>query len=533
MDKTSAQKPPIPTKALVLLFAGVTILAFFTSHATLSVDPPNRYQVAQSIVDYGDLRIRPAPDEPLTPGTRIGLDGNYYSSFGIGQALIFAGPYYILHHLLGIQSDKLIRSVIAITVFPVTLGLTALFFFALLREFGFSAQRCFWAAVLLAFATGLWQLSKEGQEGNHLALLFALSAFTLRRYQNTNSLKALAVSALAMAFAFLTRSDTTPTVLCYLFLAFYFIYQNYHHISHSTAKTKCVLFPYILVLALMIPAFIIQSYINYRAFGDITPPHNPFSLSFLPQGLMGLLFSPGRSLFLYNPILLLALPGLLILWRQHRPWALFVIAAFTGCLLLHAAADCFHGNCCWGPRYLCRQFPLLFIPLAFFIFHPPRIPLLRRITFIFIASLSIMIQIAAVSMHHCRELGQLAQAYNVGWSDRQWTMFEPEAHFLTIRLANLAAGIDEMAHDKIAPWPTEKNDSLPTDQELNAPVLHYLAFWPYHLTYYLPAIKPSLAFPLWLSTTILIVGLLLGLSFLYRSCQHCKKMNVGWVLNPA
>ena len=60
---------------------------------------------------------------------------------------------------------------------------------------------------------------------------------------------------------------------------------------------------------------------------------------------------------------------------------------------------------------------------------------------------------------------------------------------------------------------------LPEDKQLNAPVLHYLAFWPFHLTYYLPAVNPSLALPLWASTIILIAGILISLLILHQGRQ--------------
>ena len=50
---------------LILLMAGIFCVGFFTSHGSLSFDPPARYLEAKSIVDHQDLRIRPLADEPL------------------------------------------------------------------------------------------------------------------------------------------------------------------------------------------------------------------------------------------------------------------------------------------------------------------------------------------------------------------------------------------------------------------------------------------------------------------------------------
>jgi len=515
-------------KAILLLFVAVVTLSFFTSHGALSFDPATRLKVTQSIVDYGDLQYRLTPEEVEAlqgqPGNRLkGADGNYYTRwFSLGQSLIFAGPYYVVRHLLGIESDTLIRIMISLSVFPLTLGLTAWICFLLLREFGFSNRQCFLVSVLLIFSTGLWQLAREGQDGSHVAFLFTLAAYSLRRYQKEASIGFLALSALAIGSAFLTRTDIAPTVICYLIFVIYLIEQ--HHRRDPTGKTlwhRCL--PYVLIISLTLPALLIEFAYNFKRFGSPVASYSrEYSLEILITGLKGLLFSPGKSLFLYNPIILLAIPGLVSLWRQHRTWAMYIIFGFTGCLLLHASIINFHGNICWGPRYLCRYFPLLFVPIAFFLFRVPQWSLIRRSTIIVIAALSIGVQIAAVSLHCNRELSEMNFAAGPDGNHKQWTMlipkwtmFEPEAHILKHRFQNLSIAIDEMIHGKIPPWPAEKPLPMTQDNKVQDPNLRYLAFWPFHLTYYLPTIRPDLALPLWGSTLVLLIGIIIGLLLLW------------------
>jgi hypothetical protein len=557
-------QPPIitlmPMKVLLRLFVGILVIGLFSSHATLSVDPPNRYLVAKSMVDYGDLRVRLIPGEPKPPGVDPGIDGWLYSRFGIGQALIFVGPYWICRHGLGIESDRLTRSIISLTVFPLTLALTAMFFFLLARDFGFTDRTSYVAAILLILATGLWQTSKEGQEDSHLALLFMIAAFGLRRFQIAGALGWLAASAGCIGFSFLTRSDTAPAVLFYLLLAGGIIAGRHRSVLADTSRG--IIIQFLIVLAGTLPALAIHSWLCYRHFGDwLTPPHAPFSAHLLPMGLAGLLLSPGRSLFLYNPAMLLSIPGFILLWRQHRGWALFIFAAFIGSLFLYSATENFHGNCCWGPRYLTRYFPLLFIPVLFVMnyyyaarqvtpasscdwsCHPANCytPDIKSGKFFgrgvvgVILTLSVLVQVAAVSGHHVRELGQLQQAYNVGWSDRQWTMFEPGAHFLEIRLANLSDSVQRMAAGRIGPWSQTPNQLLSIDEQLDAPVLNYLAFWPFHLTYYLPVIRPGLSVPLWGSTAIFLAGIAFGLLCLYsgnRCIRNEEKISQQLLSQP-
>ncbi|KPK74339.1 MAG: hypothetical protein AMJ79_14425 [Phycisphaerae bacterium SM23_30] len=507
----------------------------------MTLDPPARYLITKSMVDHGDMQMRLDEDDPVMMARYNverfpGPDGNYYSAyFSFGQALIFIPHYIILHHLLGIRSDKIILAVISATLFPLTLALTAVAFFALMRQFRFSPKQSYLAAALLIFATGLWQVSKEGQEDSQLALFFTLIAYSLRRYQNTGSFKMLALSALLMGFCYWIRSDIAPTVLCYTIFAACLIYQNNRPQIPSPAARPPTKIHYLVVLIILFLFFLVHAYVEYSHYGKLGGSYDiPFAWSNLSLGLPGLLFSPGKGMFIYNPFFILALMGLIPLWRTSRAWVVFIMAAFSGCLLLHAMLSSFHGNWCWGPRYLCRHIPLLFIAAAFFGFRRPAsaqahaapvgkgFSQTRRIVFNLVISLSLLVQIAAVSGNHSRELTDMAYQRG-GWSVHQWTMFEPEAHILKSRLINLRNGVKDMINGDIPPWPNSPKRLRTPEENINAPVLHYLAFWPFHLTYYLPALKPRYALPLWASTALLIAGLLCGCYLLYRGYPSRQK----------
>ena len=72
----------------------------------------------------------------------------------------------------------------------------------------------------------------------------------------------------------------------------------------------------------------------------------------LLTGLLGFLLSPGKSIFLYSPPILLALAGLPRLWRRDR--GLAIVAGITPLvyLLFFATYTQWEGGYCYGPRYL-------------------------------------------------------------------------------------------------------------------------------------------------------------------------------------
>jgi hypothetical protein len=83
------------------------------------------------------------------------------------------------------------------------------------------------------------------------------------------------------------------------------------------------------------------------------------------RGMAGLLLSPGSSVFVYTPLLLLAPPGLIALWRRRRAETLAMVSLAATFLLFYSKFDGWSGL--WsapGPRYLYLIVPLLLLPLG-------------------------------------------------------------------------------------------------------------------------------------------------------------------------
>ena len=91
--------------------------------------------------------------------------------------------------------------------------------------------------------------------------------------------------------------------------------------------------------------------------------HWGFSTSTL-TGIYGLLLSPGKGLFFYAPILALAIPGLVRLYRRDRALALLLAGVSLGPLLLYSHWWAWHGDNAWGPRYLVPILPILTLAAA-------------------------------------------------------------------------------------------------------------------------------------------------------------------------
>ncbi len=108
------------------------------------------------------------------------------------------------------------------------------------------------------------------------------------------------------------------------------------------------------------------AYYNWLRFGsamDFGYGSEAFKASIL-VGLAGALFSPGRSLFLYSPILVMAILGGRWTYTADKRRALLMIGVAGSYILAVAAWQTWWGGKAWGSRLLTPVVPLLGVLVA-------------------------------------------------------------------------------------------------------------------------------------------------------------------------
>jgi hypothetical protein len=97
---------------------------------------------------------------------------------------------------------------------------------------------------------------------------------------------------------------------------------------------------------------------NYSRFGNFRTFGQPwkFSIGFVPQGLAGLLISPGAGLLWFCPCVMLSVVALSQIKTQRlEAWTIAALAAAS--LLLHSLWFSWDGGWSWGPRLLLPVLP--------------------------------------------------------------------------------------------------------------------------------------------------------------------------------
>jgi hypothetical protein len=105
---------------------------------------------------------------------------------------------------------------------------------------------------------------------------------------------------------------------------------------------------------------------NYIRFGSILNfgyASERFGGPFL-KNLEGVLFSPGRSPFVYSPILVFAIPGTWLLWRKQPILALICLVVIAAYVFTVARLFNWAGGTSWGARLVTPTVPLFGVLLA-------------------------------------------------------------------------------------------------------------------------------------------------------------------------
>lgn len=339
------------------------------------------YAVTRGLARAGDVAVV-VPDGAPVAALRLGADGRGYSPYGVLPSLL-AVPLFALGALLGAGAgappaafDYATRFAVSALNAPITAATAALLAGWALR-LGAGKRSAAGLAVLYGFCTFAWPYSRTffseplaalllllAAERAHAALWFcspSTSAETGTR-RAWCSVPALLVSGLAAGLLVATRVASAvalPVLLLYLLLAQAAMGRN----ERLSLRER------LWILACwgsgLLPGLGIVAWYNLVRFG--TPLATGYAAEAtlfttpLLVGLHGLLLSPGKSLFLYAPPLLLALPGAWRHWQRRRGLVLLVLGLFLAHLLLYATWGEWQGGGVWGPRFLLPVVPLLLL----------------------------------------------------------------------------------------------------------------------------------------------------------------------------
>lgn len=157
-------------------------------------------------------------------------------------------------------------------------------------------------------------------------------------------------------------------------------------------------------------------------------------------GFLTLLASPGKSIFLYSPPIILGLLGIRRLWRRQPSLGCTIVATSVILVLFISTIAFAGGDWCWGPRYLVPLLPLWALAMPF-------VPMtrFRRWLLPAIISAGLAVQVLGVSMENQRFFFERGLA-DFFWADDPWFYFKHSALSARVdEVISLRKGVPETA----------------------------------------------------------------------------------------
>jgi hypothetical protein len=306
-----------------------------------------------------------------------GRDGQLFGWYGIGQSLLMLPAdvlgTWISHWQIfsGYEDDPSIRSIVVSYTTNILLTvLTAIIAFRFLRQLKFSLRDSVAGVLALLFCTTHLHYTQNLMENNYI-LLLTLTGFSFQYEWLVNKrCPALLIGSAALGLNLLTRLTTGLDLIAsgiFLLLVLCFRGASAREIwSRFVYYSKVAAPVYALFLA------IDRLYQFYR-FGSFTntyvtvfakeqrlqdpalPANFPWSTPF-HVGFLGALFKPEKSIFLFDPLLVLALILSVWLWMRLSPevraYAVTAILLLFGYICFYARYTYWAGDFAWGDRYV-------------------------------------------------------------------------------------------------------------------------------------------------------------------------------------
>jgi hypothetical protein len=383
----------IPRPVLAGLLVFVMAFAFFSfSTGPLTGYEPETGAVAAGLVLEGQLHGIENSSLPLQADIP-GRGGHRYARTGLPQPLLEA-PFFAVGHFADTTFGHFgaYPNGYAFLWFynPFMAALAAVALFALV----FMARRSLrWAttiAFLFTVASIALPYSKIGMETTYLALI--LGAFALGFWARSSpSALSWALTGLATGAAMATKPYaliSVAPIAVLLWPAFAAAGRSRRWRLLAAGATPVLL--WIIAIA----------WYNHYRFGGITDfgyTESSLTLS-MPLNFLGLLFSPGKGLILYSPLVVIGALGMPRLWRADR-WLAAALLLFFLSLTAVAAASTYWGDEVWGPRYIVPAAWTLLVPIAWWAEGRTRRRVLAGA-----ASLAILVQVVGIAVSYAQFL---------------------------------------------------------------------------------------------------------------------------------
>lgn len=214
----------------------------------------------------------------------------------------------------------------------------------------------------------------------------ALCAFLLRRFDHKTAISTVLIFGLSTHWWFQARGLFSETGAgAFLILSLYFADAELPSLSGIALGLSLLFRPTNLLgipiwiygvwkkgirsawtglfIVLGFAILVIYNWLRFNSFLDFGYVNEHFN-TWIVEGIVGVLFSPGRSLFFYSPILILCISGAQMLYRRDKLLTGTLLIVIIGYILSSSLWHDWDGGTSWGSRLITPILPLMGILLA-------------------------------------------------------------------------------------------------------------------------------------------------------------------------
>jgi hypothetical protein len=330
---------------------------FFSAKGLLEIsDTDYSLRTAKALVENQTFLID-APDPAVAATSPKVVDGKIYSKYGVGLVVIFLPIVLVAKAMAlvpGVQEAHVTGFLVSFYNLPFALG--ALYFLhRICLQLGSSKRSA--TIVVLAMGAGTFFWKYTVTDYSEVTQLFFLlgTIFYLFRSREGDFVKGSAFfSALILM--------KLVNVLLWGPLAVYVAIR--HGAGKSGIRKMAAFASVVFITGLLLLLY------NHLRFGS------PFSTGYesgapmfrmenFRRDFVAFFISPQRGLFVFNPIVLAALPFWPAFLKQHKAEGFCLVLIVALWFVLMASWVSYQGGWAWGNRLLVFTIPLLLVPLAF------------------------------------------------------------------------------------------------------------------------------------------------------------------------
>lgn len=383
---------------LYYFFFLLFFFSFFASGILDSIDGLQYLAVARNIYYKGEPTAPPYEYKELKNihmNVLVGKDGNTYGLTGLGYSLAMlpavalTDVVYKIYDVLPavyfpLENDWLILLLASFTnsFFGAILGVTL---FVYLMEVGLSKKQALFISLAGFLGTNLLIYAKHAFAQMMFVSFLFLSFYLVKRFFRIKNNLYLILAGVAFGVTSITYNQTFILALIPLFLYFILLSKfKFNLLSRPGfffSQVKYLTTKFMIFFLGFLPFLIIYIWfenlraVPMRALADplniakagIVPMLN-LPITIFIEGLYGQLFSPGRSIFLYSPLLLI----IIFFWHKIKKSILPDLIVFTVLAIIYiifystqysigsvdqGIVAYWHGESSWGPRYLLPLIP--------------------------------------------------------------------------------------------------------------------------------------------------------------------------------